>query len=179
MQQVVQTLARFGEDAWCEGLTVDRAGNIYAAMRENEGKPTHVLQIKHGTNELVQLPVRLHERVYTISISPSGQELYESTATDRILVHRAPWADIAGEVLSTVHDNCSFEFCDGDRCVLLLVHCPNTLAEIASPPPTGSTSGLRDPRCSTSAPTKLTTWIMTRFRMAPPLRSCQGQMGSQ
>ncbi len=73
---VVQTLARFGEHASCEGLTVDRAGNIYAAVRESEGKPLHMLQLKQGSNELVQLPVRLDKHVYSIAISPSGQELY-------------------------------------------------------------------------------------------------------
>jgi hypothetical protein len=58
-QPVVQTLARFGELASCQGLTADRAGNIYAAVTESVGKPTHVLLLKPGTNELVQLPMHL------------------------------------------------------------------------------------------------------------------------
>jgi hypothetical protein len=75
-QPVVQTLARFGEHASCVDLTADRAGNIYAAaVRESPGRPAHVLQIKPGTNELVQLPVRLAEDACSMAVSPSGQEL--------------------------------------------------------------------------------------------------------
>ncbi len=114
-QPVVQTLARFGEKALFRGITVDRAGNIYAAVRESHGKPAHVLQLKPGNNELVQLPVRLDEYVITIAVSPSGQQLYESTTDGKILVHRAPWADRAGEVLSTGHGFCNLAYCDGDR----------------------------------------------------------------
>ncbi len=112
---MVRTLARFGEDAWCKGLTADKAGNLYAAVSESRGNPANLLQLKPGSNELVQLPMRLDERVLSIAVSPSGQQLYEGTVTGRILVHRAPWADRAGEVLSTGHGCCILQYCDGDR----------------------------------------------------------------
>ncbi len=140
-QPVVQTLARFGGCAQCWRLTADRAGSIYASIRESRGKPIHLLQLKPGTNELVQLPVRLDKHVYSIAISPIGQELYEGTNDGRILVHRAPWADRAGEVLSTGHGYCSVAYCDDDRYVLLLAQCPVASAELACSPTTGSTFG--------------------------------------
>ncbi len=124
-QLVVQTLVRFWKHAWCVGITADRAGNIYAAMRESIDKHKHLLQLKPGTNELVQLPLRLDLNAVSIAVSPSGQELYEGTGNGRILVHRAPWADRAGEVLSPDHRYCiNLGFCD-NRYVLWLVHAPS------------------------------------------------------
>ncbi len=122
-QPVVQTLARFGEGTWCKSLTADRAGNIYAAVSESHlGKPTYVLQLMPGSNELVQLPLRLDEHGYRMAVSPSGQELYEGTYDGRILVHRAPWTADAEEVL---HGACDLKYCDDNRYVLLLAHSLN------------------------------------------------------
>ncbi len=123
-QPVVQTLARFGEHDRCQDLTADRGGNIYAAVRcDSVSKPFQLLQLKPGSNELVQLPVCLDEDLSSIAVSPSGQELFESADDGTILVHRAPWTDREGEVLSAGHDYCLLQYCDGDRYVLLLVHC--------------------------------------------------------
>ncbi len=120
-QPVVQTLARFGKCAICQDLTVDRLGNIYAAVCESHDKPTHVLQLMPGSNELVQLPVRLDEHMYGVAVSPSGQELYQTLYSQGVLVHRAPWADRSGEMLPTEHMACDIEYCDDNRYVLLFL----------------------------------------------------------
>ncbi len=99
-QPALQTIARFRKDLVCQGVAAaDRYGNVFVEVAHGHDMPYQMLQVQAGSNKLVQLPLRLDEEHSGISVSPSGQELYEGTFDGRLLVHRAPWADRPGEML--------------------------------------------------------------------------------
>jgi hypothetical protein len=94
-----QTLASFGRYSICCGMAVDRAGNIYVAVRLHPDQPqVLLLMLKPDGNRAVLLavrdsPVGADDSPNAITITPSGQHWVLVQSDGKVLKYSAPFQD--------------------------------------------------------------------------------------